>query len=127
MDGREPRGGMPRRTFLAASLGGVAALALAGCTGGSPKPSPTRTPTPTPTPLPTVAGVPAPTAMARSRWSTDARTLGGIVFEPVGGGADARATLAGSVDGRLWFASDAISADGTNPGTIAAARASGLA
>ncbi|MWB99961.1 FAD-dependent oxidoreductase [Agromyces seonyuensis] len=128
MDGRSPERGMPRRTFLTLSFAGIGALALAACTQTpAPTPSPTPSPTPAPTPLPTVPGVPAPLAMTRSNWSADPWTLGGTVFEPVGGTAEARATLRTPVDARIWFAGEALPEDGVRIGTLAAARASGAA
>ncbi|GAA2038094.1 hypothetical protein GCM10009819_23530 [Agromyces tropicus] len=113
MHARGPAGGMPRRAFLAAGLGGLA-LTLAACTDGSPTPTPT--PTRTPTPSPTPGGVPAPTAFRRSRWSRNPFMRGAFSYDGVGATAELRATLAQPVSDRLVIAGEATSADA--PGTV---------
>lgn len=128
MDSRAASGGMARRTFLAASLSGIAAVTLSSCTW--PQPEPTRTPQPTsatPTPTPTPPrpdGVPAPTAMRRSRWSSDPFARGAFSYDAVGTTPRLRESLAAPVEDRLWIAGEASSADA--PGTLTGARDSGL-
>jgi monoamine oxidase len=129
MDSRAASGGMARRTFLAASLSGIAGVTLSSCFGPEPKPSPSPTSSPTPaptaTPTPTpVAGVPEPTAMRRSRWGADPFARGAFSFDAAGATADLRTALAEPVADRLFFAGEACDADA--PGTLAGARASGL-
>lgn len=130
MDSRAASGGMARRTFLAASLSGIGAVVLSSCTWGQPEPTetPTASPTPSPTPTPTPAvpdGVPLPTAMRRSSWSTDPFARGAFSFDGVGTTPELRAWLAEPVEDRLWIAGEACSPDA--PGTITGARDSGLA
>ena len=130
MESRAGSGGMARRTFLAASLSGIAAVALSSCTWGQPNPtgSPTASPSPSPTPTPTPAvpdGVPVPTAMRRSSWSSDPFARGAFSFDGVGTTPELRASLAEPVEDRLWIAGEACSPDA--PGTITGARDSGLA
>jgi monoamine oxidase len=117
---------MARRTFLAASLSGLAAVVLASCTGPEPTPTPVPSPTPTPTPTPTppVGGVPAPTAMARSQWGTDPFARGAFSYDAVGTTPELRRSLAEPVGERLWIAGEACSAEA--PGTLHGARDSGL-
>lgn len=115
---------MARRTFLAASLSGIAGVALSSCTWPQPSPTPTPTPTPSspsPTPIP---GVPEPTAMRRSKWATDPFARGAFSFTAVGETPGLREGLAQPVGERLVFAGEACSADA--PGTLQGARQSGL-
>lgn len=129
MESRGVPDGMARRTFLAASLSGVAAVALASCTSPEPSPtpvpSPTATPTPTPSPTPPVGGVPVPTAMARSRWGADPFARGAFSYDAVGTTPQLREWLAEPIGERLWIAGEACSAEA--PGTLQGARDSGLA
>ncbi|MDQ0894741.1 flavin monoamine oxidase family protein [Agromyces ramosus] len=128
MDSRATPGGMARRTFLAASLSGLAAVALASCTSPepSPTPRPTSTPsaTPTPTPTPPAGGVPTPTAMRRSRWGTDPFARGSFSFDAVGADRRLREALAQPVADRLLIAGEAC--DPESPGTLHGAQASGF-
>lgn len=126
MDSRAASGGMARRTFLAASLTGIASVALSSCTWPRPRPAPTSTaPTaPTPTPTPPANGVPLPAAMRRSRWGADPFARGAFSFESVGDTSRLREALATPVADRLFFAGEACDPDA--PGTLAGARASGL-
>jgi hypothetical protein len=130
MDSRATPGGMARRTFLAASLSGIATVALASCTWPepSPSPSPTTTPSATPTPSPTpttpATGVPAPTAMRRSKWGTDPFARGSFSFDAVGADRGLREALAEPVADRLVIAGEAC--DPEAPGTLHGAQASGL-
>jgi monoamine oxidase len=113
---------MPRRTFLAASLSGIAGVALSSCTWPQPSPTPTpSSPTPTPTPIP---GVPEPTAIRRSKWAADPFARGAFSFRAVGETPGLRDGLAEPVGERLVFAGEACSADA--PGTLQGARQSGL-
>lgn len=121
MESRGVPGGMARRTFIAASLSGIAAVTLSSCFG--PDPSPTRTPSPSPSPTP-IPGVPEPTAMRRSKWATDPFARGAFSFDAVGSTPELRNALAEPVGERLVFAGEACSADA--PGTIEGARQSGL-
>lgn len=123
MDSRAASGGMARRTFLAASLSGITAVALSSCTWPppNPTPSPTRTASPTPTPIP---GVPEPTAMRRSKWAADPFARGAFSFDAVGATPDLREALGEPVGERLVLAGEACSADA--PGTLQGARNSGL-
>ncbi|WP_353815882.1 flavin monoamine oxidase family protein [Agromyces sp. SYSU T00266] len=121
MDARGPAGGMPRRAFLAATLGGLA-VTLAACTDGGPTPTPT--PTRTPTPSPTAGGVPAPQAFLRSRWSRDPFTRGAFSFDAVGSTPDLRTALAEPIADRLVIAGEGTSADA--PGTVHGAYAEGV-
>lgn len=128
MDSRAASGGMARRTFLAASLTGIATVALSSCTWPQPSPTPTPTasptPSPTPTPTPPANGVPLPTAMQRSRWGADPFARGAFSFESVGDTPTLREAFEAPVVDRLFFAGEACDTDA--PGTLAGARASGL-
>lgn len=119
---------MARRTFLAASLSGIAAVSLSSCIWPQPSPTgtPTQTPTatPTPTPTPPANGVPLPTAIRRSRWGADPFARGAFSFESVGDTRAHREALASPVADRLFFAGEACDTDA--PGTLAGARTSGL-
>ncbi|MFD4421053.1 FAD-dependent oxidoreductase [Agromyces sp. NPDC058484] len=123
MDSRAASGGMARRTFLAASLSGIAAVSLSSCIW--PQPSPTRTPTPSPTATSTpTPGVPEPTAMRRSKWATDPFARGAFSFDAVGSTPELREALAEPVGERLVFAGEACSTDA--PGSLQGAWRSGL-
>lgn len=128
MDSRAASGGMARRTFLAASLTGIATVALSSCTWPQPSPTPTPTasptPTPAPTPTPPANGVPLPAAMQRSRWGADPFARGAFSFDAVGDTPALREALSAPVADRLFFAGEAC--DTAAPGTLAGARASGL-
>jgi monoamine oxidase len=117
---------MARRTFLAASLTGIASVALSSCTWPQPSPTPTPTssPTPTRTPSPPANGVPLPAAMQRSRWGADPFARGAFSFDTVGDTTALREALAAPVADRLFFAGEAC--DTNAPGTLVGARASGL-
>ncbi|HZW40691.1 MAG TPA: FAD-dependent oxidoreductase, partial [Agromyces sp.] len=126
MDSRATPGGMARRTFLAASLSGIATVALASCTWPEPSPTPapsaTRSPSPTPTPTSPAGGVPAPTAMRRSQWGADPFARGSFSFEAVSADRGLRESLAQPVADRLVIAGEACDPDA--PGTLHGARAS---
>ncbi|WP_448808611.1 FAD-dependent oxidoreductase [Agromyces bauzanensis] len=121
MDSRAASGGMARRTFLAASLSGIAAVALSSCTWPPPNPTPTSTPTASPKPIP---GVPEPTAMRRSKWAADPFARGSFSFDAVGATPELREALGEPVGERLVLAGEACSTDA--PGTLQGARDSGL-
>lgn len=121
MESGAASGGMARRTFLAASLSGIAAAALSSCTW--PQPSPTLPPTASPTPTP-IRGVPEPVAMLRSSWGDDPFARGAFSFDTVGSTPDLRESLGEPVGERLVFAGEACSTDA--PGTLQGARQSGL-
>ncbi|HEU4755665.1 MAG TPA: FAD-dependent oxidoreductase [Agromyces sp.] len=126
MDARGPAGGMPRRAFLAAALGGVA-VTLTACTGDGPEPSPTGTGSPPPTtatPSPTPGSVPEPVAFLRSRWSRDPFVRGAYSFDSVGATPELRRALGEPVAERLVIAGEATSPDA--PGTVHGAYAEGL-
>ena len=130
MDSRAASGGMARRTFLAASLSGIAAVALSSCTWPDAQPSPSAAPTATPTPSPTPTstptdGVPLPMAMRRSSWGSDPFARGAFSYDAVGTTPSLRESLAEPVGDRLWIAGEACSAG--DPGTLTGARDSGLA
>lgn len=112
---------MARRTFLAASLSGVTALALSSCVWPQPKPSPTPPRTSSPKPIP---GVPEPTMMRRSKWAADPFARGAFSFDTVGSTPELREALGEPVGERLVFAGEACSTDA--PGTLQGARDSGL-
>ncbi|KRC59368.1 hypothetical protein ASE14_16680 [Agromyces sp. Root81] len=125
MDSRAAPGGIGRRTFIAASLSGIATLALASCTWPEPSPSPpptTAPPTTTAPPAPT-NGVPLPKAIRRSRWGADPFARGAFSFDSVGSTAELRQALAEPVGERLFIAGEATDPD--RPGTLEGARASG--
>ncbi|GAA1767555.1 flavin monoamine oxidase family protein [Agromyces humatus] len=128
MDSRAAPGGMARRTFLAASLSGIAGVVLASCTAPQPVPTPpptdTTTPTPSPTPTASVDGVPQPTAMSRSRWGADPFARGSFTFDAAGAAPELREALAEPVADRVFFAGEACDPDA--PGTLQGARNSGL-
>lgn len=126
---------MRRRTVLKAGLGAIAAIGLPACTSDDDGSAATTTPAPTDSqaseatastaePLPG-ASVPWPAAMVRTSWSTEPYTLGSYSYLPVGATPQHRADLATPIDGRLFFAGEALSAD--NPSTVHGAQASGLA
>jgi len=121
MESGAASGGMARRTFLAASLSGIAAAALSSCTW--PQPSPTLAPTAPSTPPP-IPGVPEPVAMRRSSWGDDPFARGAFSFDTVGSTPDLRESLGEPVGERLVFAGEACSTDA--PGTLQGARQSGL-
>jgi monoamine oxidase len=121
MESGAASGDLARRTFLAASLSGIAAAALSSCTW--PQPSPTLTPSASPTPSP-VPGVPEPVAMRRSSWGDDPFARGAFSFDTVGSTPDLRESLGEPVGERLVFAGEACSTDA--PGTLQGARQSGL-
>jgi hypothetical protein len=108
MDSRAASGGMARRTFLAASLSGIAAVTLSSCIwpqpSPTPSPAPTTTPSPTPTPTPPSNGVPLPEAMRRSRWGADPFARGAFSFDAAGATPGLREALAAPVADRLFFA-----------------------
>ncbi len=114
---------MPRRAFLAATLGGLA-ITLAACTDGGPTPTPTPTRTPAPSPTPSPGGVPSPSAFLRSRWSRDPFTRGAFSFDAVGSTPELRASLAEPIADRLVIAGEATSSDA--PGTVHGAYAEGI-
>lgn len=125
---------MRRRTVLKAGLGAIAVLGLPACSSDDDAAVPTDSvPTdPLPTePSPTepeslpAASVPPPAGMVRTSWSTDPWTLGSYSYLPVGATPQHRIDLATPIDGRLFFAGEALSAD--NPSTVHGAQASGLA
>lgn len=125
MDSRAAPGGIGRRTFLAASVSGIATLALASCTWSEPGPSPVPTTAPpTTTPPPPANGVPLPTAMQRSSWGRDSFARGAFSFDAVGAETGLREALAEPVGERLVIAGEATDVDA--PGTFEGARASGL-
>ncbi|MET0725411.1 MAG: FAD-dependent oxidoreductase [Leifsonia sp.] len=113
---------MNRRTFLLASLGGLGAVALAGCTPG--KPRPTTSPSPSPTTQPTPSSVPQPAGWLRSRWSEDPFARGSTSFTAVAATDADRRALAAPVGARLFFAGEATSVEA--PATIEGARESGV-
>lgn len=121
MDSRAASGGMARRTFLAASLSGITALALSSCVWPQPKPTPKPPRTSTPKPIP---GVPEPTMMRRSKWAADPFARGAFSFDAVGSTPELREALGEPVSERLVFAGEACSTD--VPGTLQGARDSGL-
>jgi monoamine oxidase len=124
MDSRAAPGGIGRRTFIAASLTGIATLALASCTSPEPKPSPLPTTAPpTTAPAPT-NGVPQPTAMRRSSWGADPFARGAFSFDSVGSTPELRRALGEPVGERLVIAGEATDPD--RPGTLEGARASGI-
>ncbi|MFC5858268.1 FAD-dependent oxidoreductase [Agromyces flavus] len=101
---------MPRRAFLAAALGGLAAVSLSSCTDGRPEPtSPPPIPTPDGSPSPTPGGVPRPLAFRRSRWSADPFVRGAVSFDSVGATPDLRRELGRPVEDRLVIAGEATS------------------
>src|SRR5688500_4372518 len=106
MDSRAASGCVARRTFLTASLAGLAALAPASRTSPQPNPTPKPSPTtsPTPTPTPPANGVPLPAAMQRSRWGTDPFARGAFCFDSVGDTDRLRGALSTPVADRLFFA-----------------------
>ncbi|HKH07938.1 MAG TPA: FAD-dependent oxidoreductase, partial [Agromyces sp.] len=122
-------GGLPRRTFLVATLSGLTAT-LAGCTLNEPTPSPTASPTTPPattsappsTPPP--PGVPEPTAMRRSRWGADPFVRGAYSYDGVGSDHEQRAILGEPVRDRLVIAGEATAVDA--PGTVHGAYGEGL-
>jgi monoamine oxidase len=120
-------GGLPRRTFLVATLSGVAAT-LAGCTWDEPRPtaSPTSPPTTTSAPpsTPPPPGVPEPTAMRRSRWGADPFVRGAYSYDGVGSDHEQRAILGEPVRDRLVIAGEATAVDA--PGTVHGAYGEGL-
>ncbi|GGI44538.1 monoamine oxidase [Agromyces flavus] len=125
MDARGPAGGMPRRAFLAAALGGLAAVSLSSCTDGRPEPtSPPPIPTPDGSPSPTPGGVPRPLAFRRSRWSADPFVRGAVSFDSVGATPDLRRELGRPVEDRLVIAGEATSPEAS--GTVHGAYAEGL-
>lgn len=69
------------------------------------------------------ARVPDPVASMTSRWSTDPFARGSYSYYPVGSTPDHRRALARPIDGRIFFAGEATSAD--SPSTVHGAYLSG--
>lgn len=114
---------MTRRTLLVGAGVGAVSVLLASCTPGpDPTPDPTATAKPTPGPTPS-NGVPLPTAVVRSAWSTDPFALGAASYMPVGAQPGVRDALARPVGDRVFFAGEATSSDA--PGTMRGALRSG--
>jgi len=106
-----------RRTFLVGAGSGLTLLAVAACTPDTPTPQPTLS-------LPPTNGVPSPTRMVRSAWSTDTYALGTHSFTSVGASPQSREALAEPLLDRVFFAGEATAID--NPATVLGARASAL-
>ena len=106
-----------RRTFLVGAGSGLTLLAVAACTPDTPTPQPTLS-------LPPTNGVPSPTRMVRSAWSTDTYALGTHSFTSVGASPQSREALAEPLLDRVFFAGEATAVD--NPATVLGARASAL-
>lgn len=105
-----------RRSFIAGAGSGLGLLVLTACTDPSPTPPPTASPTP-------IKGVPAPTRVVRSSWSTDQFARGSHSFAAVGSTPEHREQLAEPLLDRVFFAGEATSVD--SPGTVLGARSSG--
>ncbi len=131
-----------RRSLLRTGLGVGVYIGSTGCvstvagtTDSNPETSPLRASTAAtaataPTAAPTAStvvrtsqGVPPPAGMIRSSWSTDPFTLGSYSYLPVGATPKLRTTLSTPVNGRLFFAGEALDPD--NPATVHGAAASG--
>lgn len=113
--------GMTRRSLLVGAGSGAVALLLASCVPDSPGPEPTSTePDVTPTPS---RDVPAPVAFVRSEWTSDPLARGARAFVPAGSSEADRAVLAEPLQGRLFFAGDAL---GSPVGTMHGASSDGL-
>ena len=129
MDSRAASGGMARRTFLAASLSGIAAVALVELHVAAARAEPVpdadapaaRRPPPRRRMPPD--GVPLPTAMRRSKWGADPFARGAFSYDAVGTTPSSARSLAEPVADRLFFAGEACDPD--DPGTLAGARDSG--
>ncbi|WP_105565900.1 flavin monoamine oxidase family protein [Microbacterium halophytorum] len=110
-----------RRSLLVGAGTGAVALLLASCTTPDPEPSPSPTePDVSPTPS---QDVPVPAGFVRSSWTTDPHSRGARPFVPVGSAEAERAVLATPLEGRVFFAGDAL---GTPIGTLYAAANDGL-
>ncbi|HAM25510.1 MAG TPA: oxidoreductase, partial [Microbacteriaceae bacterium] len=105
-----------RRNFLVGAGTGLSLLVLTACTDGKP------VPTPTPSPSPTLV-VPRPSAIQRSKWTTDPFSRGSHSFMAVGSTPQHRNDLREPIIGRLFFAGEATSTD--LPGTVLGAQSSG--
>jgi monoamine oxidase len=92
-----------RRSFLLGAGSGLSLLVLSACT-----PEPTiPTPRPTKTPL----GLPSPSAVLRSSWSSDPYSLGSHSIMKVGSTPQHRDALREPILDRVFFAGEATSAD----------------
>uniref|UniRef100_UPI0021B7E983 FAD-dependent oxidoreductase n=1 Tax=Microbacterium sp. Marseille-Q6965 TaxID=2965072 RepID=UPI0021B7E983 len=110
-----------RRTLLLGAGTGAVALLLASCTPERPIPSPSpSSPSPTLTPE---GGVPAPSAFARSAWTTDPFARGARAYVPAGSSEADRAELTRPLAQRVFFAGDAL---GDPIGSLAAAAQDGV-
>ncbi|MEO7122021.1 MAG: FAD-dependent oxidoreductase [Lacisediminihabitans sp.] len=92
-----------RRSFLLGAGSGLSLLVLSACTPETPLPAPR----PTKTPL----GVPTPTAMLRSSWTSDPYSLGSHSVMKVGSTPQHRDALREPILDRVFFAGEATSAD----------------
>ena len=110
---------MTRRELLIGAGVGALGVLLVSCT---PEPAPSPTPTRSPSPLPT-SNVPLPAASVRSTWATDPYAQGAASYTRVGVQPDTRDTLAGHIQGRVYFAGEATDVD--DPGTMRGALHSG--
>lgn len=110
---------MTRRELLIGAGAGALGVLLVSCT---PEPAPTPTPTRTPSPFPTT-NVPAPAASVRSAWATDPYSQGAVSYTRIGVQSTTRATLGEPIEGRVFFAGEAM--DIENPGTMRGAIRSG--
>ncbi|WP_081813691.1 FAD-dependent oxidoreductase [Microbacterium sp. CH12i] len=110
---------MTRRELLIGAGAGALGVLLVSCT---PEPKPTPTPTRSPFPLPT-SNVPLPAASMRSTWAADPFSQGAVSYTRFGVQQATRETLAEPIEGRLFFAGEAIDVD--NPGTMRGAIRSG--
>jgi monoamine oxidase len=105
-----------RRSFLVGAGSGLSVLVLTACTDGNPVPTPTATPSPT-------LALPRPSAMQRSKWTTDPFSRGSHSFMAVGSTPQHRDDLSAPILDRLFFAGEATSND--LPGTVLGAQSSG--
>ncbi|MCP4434668.1 MAG: NAD(P)-binding protein [Actinomycetia bacterium] len=119
------RGAVARREALLLA-GGTMFAVVAGCTdddGGTGDGATAASSTSTTAPLGT-GGVPEPTDYLLSNWRTDPYALGSYSYLAVGSTPQDRNLIAQPVDGRLFFAGEALHAD--HPATVHGAHLSGI-
>ena len=112
---------MRRRTVLKAGVGALAALSVPACSGDD---TDSGAADDNPNDNPNGNLMPAPVGMVRTSWSTDPWALGSYSYLPVGATPQARLDLATPIDGRLFFAGEALDPD--HPATVHGAQHSGL-
>jgi monoamine oxidase len=107
-----------RRSFLLGAGSGLSLLVLTACIDGTPNPTTSPSVSATATP-----GVPRPSGVQRSAWTSDPFVRGSHSFMAPGSTPQHREDLGRPLNGRVFFAGEATSTD--LPGTVLGAQTSG--